>query len=709
MGIATATGSLAAGESRTFYLAPASTVTLVAPPNTRATVTETPATVTASGVGGDAKTHKFDGLPRTVTYGPYTMGGTVVVSVLSNSGAAVAWTETSAVFSTDYPVARYGHISQAKTYTTAAMTADSAALAVSGYTFTDADVGSTVGVAGAGVVSADYTVAANDGVLVGTILSVSNGIATLSVAATNTVSGAQCVFGFPIDTAIAAAVAACRAAYAATGISGQVVIPQGNYIAVASLPIGSGVGFRGAGRTITRVFVVKIVSDANDSTTASWIRKANGESALLYDRINMNDFALDGTFFAASGTYGPDMKMISMSLTSNSTAQRLEITNNPSTALGFDESENCLLADNIILNPGRLAKPNLTTGSSGGSGIGIAVGSAAAATARGGRGLSMIVRNNFIRGNWTVANGVNGTGRAGINIEASSNTTAPTTYQNGITIEGNVIEGFFNGIVDSGGQGTVVRGNIVRKCTNGIKAGTNGVSTGGLPRDMQIVGNDVSDCITISTAKAVGILVTSTSAAVDNRGRVKVAHNKIRGSAGYGIQINGATSYPVENVDVFDNDVSESGLSGIRISGTTIKGLTVDNNRLISNGKLGTGGNTAPISVGANAVWADGSMRGNVYLDYAGVPTQDASASISSSATMTGVFTDLSGTATLVAGTVTVTRQQITANSIVRISRRATGGTAGHLSVALTAGTSFTINSSSGSDTSTVLWEIVQF
>lgn len=613
------------------------------------------------------------------------------------------------VLSLDFPIGNYGRITQAKVYATAAMTAGSAALSVTGYSFTGADVGSTVGVAGAGVVSADYAVAANDGVLVATIISASGGVATLSVAATNTVSNAQCVFGTPIDTAIAAAVAACRTAYAATGISGQIVIPQGNYIAVASLPTGSGVGFRGAGRTKTRVFVVKIVADANDSTTASWIRKADGEGSALYDRINLNDFALDGTFFAATGTYGPDMKMVSMSLTSNSTVQRLEITNNPSTALGFDESENCLMADNIILNPGRLARPNLTTGSAGGSGIGIAVGSAAAATARGGRGLSMIIRNNFIRGNWTVANGVNGTGRAGINIEASTATTAPTTYQNGILIEGNIIEGFYNGIVDSGAQGTVVRGNIVRKCTNGIKAGTNGVSTGGLPRDMHIVNNDVSDCITISTATAVGILVTSTSAAVDNRGRVKVAHNKVRGSAGYGIQINGATSYPVENVDVFDNDVSESGLSGIRISGTTIKGLTVVQNRCISNGKLGTGGNTAPISVGASSVWADGRLEGNVYLDYAGVPTQDAAPSISSSATMTGVYTDLQGTATLVAGTVTVTRQQITANSIVRVSRRATGGTAGHLSVALTAGTSFTINSSSGSDTSTVLWEIVQF
>jgi hypothetical protein len=39
----------------------------------------------------------------------------------------------------------------------------------------------------------------------------------------------------------------------------------------------------------------------------------------------------------------------------------------------------------------------------------------------------------------------------------------------------------------------------------------------------------------------------------------------------------------------------------------------------------------------------------------------------------------------------------------------ATGGTIGVLSVALTATTGFTINSSSGSDTSTVYWEIVNY
>jgi len=68
-----------------------------------------------------------------------------------------------------------------------------------------------------------------------------------------------------------------------------------------------------------------------------------------------------------------------------------------------------------------------------------------------------------------------------------------------------------------------------------------------------------------------------------------------------------------------------------------------------------------------------------------------------------------SGTVTLAAGTVTVANTEITAGSIVRLNRQAAGGTLGELSVALTAGTSFTVNSSSATDTSTVYYEIVSY
>ena len=66
------------------------------------------------------------------------------------------------------------------------------------------------------------------------------------------------------------------------------------------------------------------------------------------------------------------------------------------------------------------------------------------------------------------------------------------------------------------------------------------------------------------------------------------------------------------------------------------------------------------------------------------------------------------GTAVLVAGTVTVATTEIMTGDIVRATRTTTGGTVGHLSIGtITAGTSFVINSSSATDTSTVEWEIV--
>lgn len=68
-----------------------------------------------------------------------------------------------------------------------------------------------------------------------------------------------------------------------------------------------------------------------------------------------------------------------------------------------------------------------------------------------------------------------------------------------------------------------------------------------------------------------------------------------------------------------------------------------------------------------------------------------------------------SGTATLVAGAVTIANTSVTANSIIRVFNVSKAGTAGALSVTLTAGTSFTINSTSGTDTSKVYYEIVSY
>lgn len=66
------------------------------------------------------------------------------------------------------------------------------------------------------------------------------------------------------------------------------------------------------------------------------------------------------------------------------------------------------------------------------------------------------------------------------------------------------------------------------------------------------------------------------------------------------------------------------------------------------------------------------------------------------------------GTATLVGGTVTVSNTSVTASTLVMISRQASGGTLGHLSVSRSDGTSFTVTSSSATDTSTVAWLLIE-
>ena len=97
MGISTSTGTLIAGQSRTFNLSPASAVTLTLSPNVRVTITETPATVAATGLGGNASRVHEPRLPGTFTYGPYPMGGTVVVDVESNSGSSVGWVRSDSI------------------------------------------------------------------------------------------------------------------------------------------------------------------------------------------------------------------------------------------------------------------------------------------------------------------------------------------------------------------------------------------------------------------------------------------------------------------------------------------------------------------------------------------------------------------------------------------------------------------------------------
>lgn len=78
--------------------------------------------------------------------------------------------------------------------------------------------------------------------------------------------------------------------------------------------------------------------------------------------------------------------------------------------------------------------------------------------------------------------------------------------------------------------------------------------------------------------------------------------------------------------------------------------------------------------------------------------------------TPTGNADSVAGTATLSGGTVTVSTTAVSASSMILVSHNTPGGTMGHLSApvaSIVAATSFVINSSSGTDTSTVNWWII--
>jgi hypothetical protein len=68
----------------------------------------------------------------------------------------------------------------------------------------------------------------------------------------------------------------------------------------------------------------------------------------------------------------------------------------------------------------------------------------------------------------------------------------------------------------------------------------------------------------------------------------------------------------------------------------------------------------------------------------------------------------LYGTATLSGGSATIPTPEIRSGDVISVSRSASGGTLGHLSVgSISGGSSFVINSTNAADTSTVFWEIV--
>lgn len=74
-------------------------------------------------------------------------------------------------------------------------------------------------------------------------------------------------------------------------------------------------------------------------------------------------------------------------------------------------------------------------------------------------------------------------------------------------------------------------------------------------------------------------------------------------------------------------------------------------------------------------------------------------------AQLSGIPLIRAGTAALTAGTVSVSRSDVTASTVVLVSRLTPGGALGQLSVpSVNSGSGFTVTSSSATETSSVAW-----
>ena len=161
----------------------------------------------------------------------------------------------------------------------------------------------------------------------------------------------------------------------------------------------------------------------------------------------------------------------------------------------------------------------------------------------------------------------------------------------------------------------------------------------------------------------------------------------------------GITSQGTDEVQANTIDMTNATVTtyGILMSNSTVGQMVVNDNRCI-------GGSQAVIQVSASVSGA------RVSNNATGHYTNDSGTGTIKYGNTYGTGDPVSGQAVLAAGTKTVTALDLRAGDTILLSVQVTGGTVGFLSVGTVTsgpGGSFVINSSSGTDTSTVAWQII--
>lgn len=262
-------------------------------------------------------------------------------------------------------------------------------------------------------------------------------------------------------------------------------------------------------------------------------------------------------------------------------------------------------------------------------------------------------------------------------------------------------------------SGTACNDNIIADNVISVSTGTSvgirvgDVSASNKPSRNRVTGNIVS-VVPPANRGAIEILASSGKEGSDNVVSGNIITNASENYGIYALYQSHATiqgnetlraydaAAPATTAELYLDIVTQSRIAGNRWRCSSAYGTNLtlramqeagasDYNEYLDN-KIAHDPTKLAASVPFVLVGANSSKRGNRY-------------------TPTG---PLSGQATLVAGAATVTTTEVVASDSILLTPVATGGTPGWVRVsAITAGTNFTITSSSGTDTSAVYWEIV--
>lgn len=329
--------------------------------------------------------------------------------------------------------------------------------------------------------------------------------------------------------------------------------------------------------------------------------------------------------------------------------------------------------------------------------------------------------------------------------------TSATSPCNNIIVQNNFITnclhvGIFSYSANSGYAGNLtglkIIGNFIHQNTNASVSIDSRLDSNQRSYGIDVEAGSNVDIArnTVVNVYNTGIRIASSSPieGVNVSDNIVVGCGQIGGNRGISIECSstGFRTDMIRNVNVTGNNVSQTGTTSIWLTGA---GVNVYGNTIWrpgdQSGQIGyafLAASTSPASgswvmtnimIRANSVYTDKASSFPYFLGVgsSGTPlvnkvyvTADnlmgglqGSPLTAGASQASGIWWEHKGTSTLVAGTVTVSDPFIKAGNRIIPVRRATGGTVGHLSYTIVAGTSFTINSSSAAETSTIDWLVL--